>query len=360
MLDESETEMARESLVLSHDHGHPANWCIQQSLSDSQMPQFGVWAEVVAIAASQWGVVTRRQLLGCGASEQQISRWIAKGLLHRLHRGVYAVGHPAIAFEGQLTAALFFAGPGATLSHEIAAWWWGLEERRPTFIDISLNRRLKARDRVRFHHRRRFDRTYHRRLPVTTPAQTFVDIAAGMGHDRLRFLLAEAEYRRLLELTQLEEAMRRGQHGSAALRKAVAHHLPQLARTRSELERRFLLLCESARLPLPEPNVYFKGYLVDAMWREQRLAVELDGLDGHRTPAQLERNHQRDLTLRAAGFATRRYTWHQVTGRAAEVEADVLGGFSEGLGGFSEAGAALPEALRAADARARPVGQARA
>lgn len=252
-----------------------------------------------------------------------IARWRRDGRLHRLHRGVYAAGHPAIPFEGELTAALFFAGSGATLSHRTALWWWGLAEGQPGVIELSVPGRRRSSNGVVIHSRRSFERTWERRLPVTTVAQTLLDVAGVTPIDGLRQLLAEAEYGHLAQPEDVDAILRRGCPGSAALRAALGRHLPELARTRSELERRFLLLCDRAGLPLPEVNVRYRGFTIDAMWRAQRVAVELDGLDGHRTPAQLERDHQRDLVLRAAGYSVHRYTWNQVTRQAALVETDL-------------------------------------
>jgi len=56
-------------------------------------------------------------------------------------------------------------------------------------------------------------------------------------------------------------------------------HEPRIALTRSELERRFLALCESAGLPLPEVNAVVEGWTVDALWCRERVVVELDGRD---------------------------------------------------------------------------------
>jgi predicted transcriptional regulator of viral defense system len=279
---------------------------------------------VVRVAEGQWGVIHRRQLAACGADDAMIARWIGDGRLHRLHRGVYAVGHPAIPTEGRLVAALFFGGTRATLSHDTAAWWWRLVKDVPEGpVHVSVPGRRRSTDGVQIHCRRSLDRTWHRRLPVATVPQTLLDLASSTPIDRLRLLLAEAEYRTRVDLREVEAVLRRGFPGSAALRDALARRLPQLARCRSELERRFLLLCEAAGIPLPEVNVRYRGFTIDAMWRAERVAVELDGLDGHRTPAQLEQDHQRDLVLRAGGFTVVRYTWHQVTQLAAEVEADV-------------------------------------
>ena len=43
------------------------------------------------------------------------------------------------------------------------------------------------------------------------------------------------------------------------------------------------------------------------------MVVEIDGYRGHRSPAQLRADHQRDLELRRAGYVVLRYTWDQLT-----------------------------------------------
>jgi len=56
------------------------------------------------------------------------------GRLHRLHRGVYAVGHEGVTLTGRFMAAVLACGDGAALSHFSAAAHWGFmhwEERHP-------------------------------------------------------------------------------------------------------------------------------------------------------------------------------------------------------------------------------------
>jgi hypothetical protein len=118
--------------------------------------------------------------------------------------------------------------------------------------------------------------------------------------------------------------MGRGIAGTFALTEALRHHLPQLAHTRSDGEVDLLLFCERHGIPIPETNVYLRGHLVDAVWRQQRLVVEVDGHRGHRTPAQLLANHRRDLDLRAHGFVVLRYAPDQFAESPEEVANDVL------------------------------------
>ena len=70
----------------------------------------------------------------------------------------------------------------------------------------------------------------------------------------LRRALAEAEYRRLVTLAEVEAVLCRGKPGSASLRAALDCHRPQLARTRSRMEEKFVLLCERESLTPPDVN----------------------------------------------------------------------------------------------------------
>jgi hypothetical protein len=152
---------------------------------------------------------------------------------------------------------------------------------------------------------------------------TLLDIAGQLPFARLRRALAEAEFRRLATVDEIADVLRQGRHGSRALRRALFLHRPQLALTRSALEERFLALCERHSIPLPEVNVKVCGLMVDALWRRERIVVELDGRAAHGTEAGLERDRNRDLVLRAAGYGVLRYTWSQVTRKQMLVAGDL-------------------------------------
>ncbi len=113
----------------------------------------------------------------------------------------------------------------------------------------------------------------------------------------MRQALRNAAYRRLDTGSEGEGALGRGED----------------ARERSELEGRFLRLCHKHGLPLPLVNERLGPYTVDFVWPEQRLAVEVDGWQGHRGRQAFEDDRERDAYLRLEGYKALRFTWRQVT-----------------------------------------------
>src|SRR5262249_31181337 len=90
------------------------------------------------VAADQHGVVSYEQLLQLGYSKSTISREVSRGRLHRIHQGVYAVGHPALSDHGRGLAAVLACGKGGLLSHGSAAWLWGLYGRCPRHHEVTV------------------------------------------------------------------------------------------------------------------------------------------------------------------------------------------------------------------------------
>lgn len=282
------------------------------------------------VAGKQWGVISHQQLQDCGVSRHAVARWVAASKLHVIHRGIYAFGHTSVPIEGRLVAALLHAGPDAVLSHATAAWWWHLIERPPKRIEVSSLLRAGPAAGVVVHHPRHPERTRYDRFPITPIPRTLLDFASGASLIQVRRALAEADYRELLDHEAVEGALGAGRPGSARLREALKSHQPRLARTRSRTERTFLALCESAGLPLPEINVKIGRWTVDALWRRERLAVELDGDRNHRTRAQIRRDRRKELFLRSIGFTPVRYDEDQVLDEGASVLADVVAHLGEG------------------------------
>jgi predicted transcriptional regulator of viral defense system len=266
---------------------------------------------------------------GCGVAKATISKWVDDGYLTLVHARVYAVGHLAPSYEADLFAAVLYAGPGAMLSHGAAAWWWRLTDRRPAVIDVSTPRRCESPRGLRAHARRSIPRVSHNRIPVTAVRQTLLDVAATEQLNTVRYMLAEADYHPLIDFDAVEQILGRGRPGSALLRQAIEVHNPDLARTQSPVEREFLALCEDGGVPRPLVNVRPCGFRVDCYWPEHRLVVELDGGKGHGTGRQVARDHGRDLKLRGAGIAVRRYARRQIRQQPKLVLADMWAALGE-------------------------------
>jgi hypothetical protein len=276
------------------------------------------------IAEAQEGVVSRTQLHACGLSGGDISTWLAQGGLIRILPGVYALGHTRLSWRARVHATLLYAGDEAAVSHATAACLWGLRERDDDRVHVSTSRDKRSIEFVVAHRRRStFEATDRDGLRLTSPTQTLLDISGVCREPELRKILARADFGGLLEEDSLRSLMGRGKRGSAKLRRTIERHMPELARTLSPLEDRLLLLCERLGLPIPEPNVWVDGMLVDALWARERLVVEVDGHANHSSATQRRRDRERDLQLREAGYLVLRYRWAEIVHEPARVAAEI-------------------------------------
>jgi very-short-patch-repair endonuclease len=265
---------------------------------DNQRPD----ALIARIAANQHGVITSAQLRSSGLSPAGVTRRIAAGRLHRIHRGVYAVGHRQLSNEGRWMAAVLACGPGAVLSHRSAAELWGI--RRPRrlsmagrgngAVDVSVpgTAGRNRREGILVHRSSTLiaaDCTGRDRIPATTPARTLADL------------------RGLLSTAQLASAVREAEF----LGLSVDGYAPA-DRARTDLEQLFVALCRRHRLPKPAVNAKLDRYEVDFLWPEHRLIVEADGWESHRTKSAFEEDRARDARLKVIGYEVVRFTWRQI------------------------------------------------
>jgi very-short-patch-repair endonuclease len=274
--------------------------------------------EVAALAARQYGVVAATQLAAAGYSRASISRDVAAGRLHPLHRGVYAVGHTGLSRHGRCMAAVLACGPGALLSHGSAAWLWSLSTSFPFEVEVTAPAPRHSRPGIRVHSAAALneaDKTVAERLPVTSVPRTLLDLAATSPRQPGP-ALARAKRYGLLDLIALDELLGRsaGHRGICRLRDA-AEDFRDPAFTRSGVERRFLRLVKDAGLPRPSTNLFVAGYELDAYWPELRFAVELDTYEFHGDPRSFEDDRKRQEDLKLAGIEMIR-----VTGRRIDTE----------------------------------------
>jgi very-short-patch-repair endonuclease len=272
---------------------------------------------LAALAAGQYGVVTRAQTLALGLTRHGVAHRVGAGRLHAAHRGVYAVGHPALSPHGRRLAAVLACGDGAWLSHRSAAVLYGLlpDVAGPLHVTVPVRRRAPTG--VVLHRSRDAPGLRRERIPVTTPARTILDLAATGPEHELARAVEEARLRRLVTDGQLER-LAGHRRGARALRELLDGE-PSL--TRSEAERVLLALVHRAGLPRPQTNVRVGRHEVDALWPAERLVVEVDGFAFHSSREAFERDRARDGDLQAQGLRVLRVTWRRLTERPEAVAA---------------------------------------
>lgn len=276
---------------------------------------------LAALAARQHGVVSRAQLRDLSLSAPAIDARVARGTLHAIHRGVYAVGHPAVAPDGVRMAAVLACGPGAALSHVSAGALLQVRETVSVLHDVTARTR-RSRPGLRVHRAALDPRdvTTVRRIPVTAPARTLIDLADVLNEDAVARAFEEAIRRNLLTAADMADALARhpGRRALPLLTAQSTRHLPGIQRTRSELEQAFVRLVAEHHIdPPPRINAHVHGFEVDAVWPSHRLAVELDSLAFHRTRPAMRRDYDKALALTNAGLHVVRLDWEQVTTQAA-------------------------------------------
>jgi len=263
----------------------------------------------VDIAERQHGRLTRGDLRRAGLTDSEIRHWIRTRRLLREHRGVYALGHAAPTAYGRFMAAVLACGEAAALSSLSAAVLWGLLPDREHEIHVTTTGPHRRGPKgIRLHRAATVHTTRHHGIPVTTPTQTILDLAAQATDRDLATATNEAQVRRLIRPdTILTSAVgRRGASRLTALLEDGPGH------TRSEAERRLLALVARAHLPRPLTNVKVAGHEVDAFWPRHGLVLEVDGYAAHYTRTAFERDRRRDQDLLASGLRTMRTTWRQI------------------------------------------------
>jgi very-short-patch-repair endonuclease len=269
------------------------------------------------LADRQHGVVTRTQLLQANFGVGFIGWAVRAGRLQPLYRGVYAVGHTALRRQGWWMAALLACGEGAALSHRTAAQAWRLTDGslRPIELTVPCQGGRK-RDGLRIHRTRLHPSEVVTLdgLRTTTPARTIADLAARLDRRSLRRLIERAQDLRRFDPAAIQPILERraGRPGCRLLRDLIDLHQPDVDRARTRLERLFLRLVRSARLPKPQVNVHIAGAERDFAWPAQRLVVEADGYAYHSSRAAMRRDRRRDRELTAAGWRPIRFTYEEV------------------------------------------------
>lgn len=285
----------------------------------------GASDRIADLATLQGGVVSLDQLRGEGISRRLASERAQASSLHRVHRGVYAVGHRSISQAALLRAAVLACGEGAVVSHATAAAFWELQDRWPRLIDVTVpveaGRKIEGIRCRRCRYPAGEEVIIRRGVPCTTPARTLIDLAGIWGIDSLRKAVERAALLKRLDLDALDLAIHNAKRrrGLRILQMVVADWRTRdgkLPDVRSDFEALVFPRLRALGLPVPACNVKIRTedgiLMVDFLWEDQRLVLETDGGETHETPVAFQRDRRRDQLLLASGYRVMRATWKQI------------------------------------------------
>ena len=208
------------------------------------------------------------------------------------------------------------------LSHRPAGAAWGIcsSQGRP---EVTIPRQRRPRPGIVFHRSRlpADERTVLNGIPITTVPRTLLDLAATLDERQLERAINEAEIKCLWDELSLDDLLHRypRRPGTGNVRAALRKRNEGAAPTKSDLEELFIRFADRAGLARPETNVYIEGLEVDCVWRAQRVIIEVDSWEIHRTRSAFERDREKSRILQAAGWRCVPVTYLQLKEASGEV-----------------------------------------
>jgi hypothetical protein len=281
---------------------------------------------IASVARRQHGVVTRDQMRYLGLSEDRIDGWVRDGRIHRVVRGVYALGRASTGERGRIHAAALACGPDAIVSHRSAAFLLGIGERSPRVVDLITHHQQGRRiDGIKAHRVPRLAPSELVRvdgIPCTSAARTVVDLAGTYGEKEMRETVERAASEGVLDLAVIDAVLETGprRRGAPCLRRVIEDWRPvaettNLEDARSLFEVRLLPLIAAAGLPIPRVNAPVRTaeriLEVDLLWPEERFVLEADSRRHHAIEVAFERDRRRDRELMETGYGFLRVTWRE-------------------------------------------------
>jgi len=294
-----------------------------------------------AIQRRQHGLITVAQSMAVGLTEDQVRDLYRRGVWAMEREGVYApAGAPPTAERAILAAVLAADGP-AWGSHETSGWlWWPARIQQPDMIELlrPLGRHVRM-EGVRGHRSGALfsaDLTKTRRIPVTTPERTAVELSGRLSAPQLGRLVDDGLRRRILTLPRLRSCAAR-LDTAPGRRLSVVHavlgeRLPGYDPGDSDLETRVLRMIVGAGLPPPvqQHRVRIRGktFKLDLAYPDLLSGFEIDSwkYHGQRSPFTDDRTRRNLLEL--AGWSVYQFTDSHSDAHILDVVRSVLGVFA--------------------------------
>lgn len=283
-----------------------------------------------SLARRQDAVVTTTQCLELGVDRSWVARRVRTGQWQRLYRGVLVTHSGPVPWRTRARAALLYAGEGAALSHDAAAFLHGFTSTPPRVIDVCIPepRRVTPAGGLRIHRRRRAIAASGA-LHVVRPAATVLDLLdrARSSDDAVGLICAAVRARTSPE--QILAAL--DGRPNARRRRIIVDLLGSVTEgVESALELRYHRDVER-RHGLPRAELQVRDVVdgrwirADCVYRGLGVRVELDGWLAHpggRTDDDVWRDN---AVVLARAELTLRYRWRHVYATACRTAAQVEG-----------------------------------
>lgn len=242
------------------------------------------------ILEAQHGVIARTQALASGMSESMVSRRLKQGVWQRAAPGVYRLAGMRPTWKQELMAACLTSN--GVVSHRSAAALWGLSGTARNVVEVTAlrHRRTQAPGIVCHESQTLFapDVTEIDGVPVTMPTRTIVDLAVVLPENEVETALDDALRRSLTSVPRIRtllDVLGPYRPGNTRMNRVLDRRPRMGTVPESYLETRFVQLVREAGLPEPERQVRIETAgrvaFLDFAYRDERLAVEVDGYEGH-------------------------------------------------------------------------------
>lgn len=289
--------------------------------------------QLARLAASQGGVVLRRQARECGYSEDEVRSLLHRGEWIRLRRGAYMRADRYAALDGRgrhvshvHAALLAQPAPAAVASHVSAAIVHGVDTWGLDLSDVHVTRTSGAarREGGVHHHRAHLgpaDVVQRCGLPVTSGVRTVLDQAREVPFEPAVVIADSALHQRLVTAEELRTALLQCQTWPGARRASrVVYFADARAESVGETRSRVLFLLQG--LPSPQLQAVVvdsngDARRVDFLFQAERTIVEFDGRlkygrTGEEAADALVAERLREERLLEAGFEVVRLTWRDL------------------------------------------------
>jgi hypothetical protein len=275
-------------------------------------------------------VVSRRAALADGMTDDAIKHRLRSGRWQSLFHGTYAPFSGPVPREVWFDAALQYAGEGAALSHQSAAFLQGWREDAGIIhVTVAARRTVDPQPDLHVHRTRHWSAAEIEAtlLPRTTPERTLLDLVAASAPDKLAGLVTDVIRSRSTTAERVLAAaiLRPKQRHRRLLVEMVAEAAGGID---SALELAFGKVLRLHRLPEPRRQVREvlptgRAIRLDTLFDPYEVVAELDGRLGHSTAADLARDQARDNAHALSGRIPLRFGWARVIGDGCQVAAEV-------------------------------------